>query len=315
MSLIVLLLTFLVDIEGAAGHGQFQLDSMFPSSWVSFITSWCDTLAYCGTTLIGLLVAPAAFRGRAFGGAAASMVVAIAATTLMAMLLMTNPASAADVATKAPAANLFAKPYTLTSCGAYFGVNSIGSNSSISGPSVAAGTQVVQGGIGGQVGYGCPINSATGSFWFAELMVDATNLNGSTNGLALNGPAEFTERFGAGTPINSILSMIVPASANTAIPSLPTLPNGITAGAANPYLFVALHQKDISASNGLSSNREWLMSYGVGVGVRYLLSNALVADVFAEYQANTDTLCVGPVGSASCVKPGQGAMVGIAFDY
>ena len=235
---------------------------------------------------------------------------------LMGFLLFgfAGSSSAGDLPSKA-IANPFSKPYSLTSCGAYFGINSIGSNSGVNGATVQPGTQIVQAGIGGQVGYGCPINAASGSFWFVEAMADVTNLNGSTSGFSLSGPAEFTERFGAGTPLNQMLSLIVPSSASVAVPNLPTLPNGVTAGPANPYAFVSLHEKDISLSNGLTQNREWLISWGVGLGVRYRLSNQIVADVFAEYTANTQSICVGSIGNAGCVKPGQGAMVGVAFDY
>lgn len=207
------------------------------------------------------------------------------------------------------------QPYTLTACGAYFGVNTIGSTNAVKGD-VAPGTQVVQGGIGGTVGYGCPINAATGSFWFAEAMADVENLNGASNGLSLSGPVSFTERFGAGTPLNQLLGLLLPSGTSSpAIPSLPLLPNGITTGPAAPYAYVALHQKDISLSNGLSANREWLLSWGVGLGLRYRLSNGVVADTFAEYDANTSAICVGPLGGSACARPGQGAQVGLAFLY
>lgn len=223
---------------------------------------------------------------------------------------LTQPSSAA-----AALKNVLANPYTLTACGGYFGVNTIGSTNSVSGD-VAPGTQVVQGGIGGTVGYGCPINASTGSFWFAEVMADIENLNGASNGLSLSGPAQFTERFGAGTPLNQFLGSILPSGTNgPAVPSLPILPSGVTAGPGAPYAYVALHQKDISLSNGLSSNREWLLSWGVGLGLRYRLSNGVVADTFAEYDANTQSICVGPLGGSACAKPGQGAQVGLAFLY
>jgi hypothetical protein len=312
ISMAILLLAFLIDVEGAIANDKISLVGMVPAAWIEAIKAWDKFLLFCGTSLIGLLAAPGAFTKRVAAGAAAVLV----AFVLLAATVST--ARAGDLpapATASAITNPFAQPYTLTACGAYFGVNSIGSNSSVSGATVQPGTQVVQGGIGGQVGYGCPINAATGSFWFAEVMADVTNLNGATNGLAMNGPAEFTERFGAGTPLNSVLSMVVPQGSSVAVPNLPTLPNGVTASPGDPYAFVALHEKDISLSNGLSQNREWLLSWGVGLGVRYRLSNALVADVFAEYTADTQSICVGPIGNAGCVKPGQGAMVGLAFDY
>lgn len=307
-SMAIVALVVLVNIQTAIGRHDISLEHMFPASWIDSIVAWHAFLAYVGTSIIGAIAAPSAFRGKVAGAAAA----------LAAAVILFGPgtAGAADLPINAPKlANPFSSPYDLTRCGGYFGVNTLGSASGVSGTGVQPGTQVDQGGIGGQVGYGCPISAANGSYWFVEAMADVTNLNGATNGLALGGPAQFTERFGAGTPLNSILGLIVPNSTAIAVPNLPTLPNGITAGPANPYAFVALHEKDISLSNGLSQNREWLISWGIGLGVRYRLSNQLVADVFAEYQANTQTICVGAIGNAGCVKPGQGAMVGLAFDY
>lgn len=237
---------------------------------------------------------------------------------LAALALLPLHASAASDLAKQPKlklANPFASPYTLTACGAYFGINTIGSTNAVSG-SVAPGTQVVQGGIGGTVGYGCPINAQTGSFWFVEAMADVENLNGASNGLSLSGPAQFTERFGAGTPLNQFLGTILPTGTTSpAVPSLPILPSGVTAGPGAPYAYVALHQKDISLSNGLASNREWLLSWGIGLGLRYRLSNDVVADTFAEYDAATQSICVGPLGGSACARPGQGAQVGLAFLY
>ena len=326
LSFIILILAFLIDIEGAIANDKIGLAHMIPDSWILAVKAWDSFLLYCGTSLIGLLAAPGAFRSRIMGGVAAAI-------AFLALAVHPAPASASDVAPTATAApltipttlklaqptNPFAQPYTLTACGGYFGVNTMGSTSSVQGTNIAPGTQVAQGAIGGTLGYGCPINAQAGSFWFAEVLADVTNLNGASNGLALSGPASFTERFGVGSPLNSMLPSIFGpqlGAATPAVPNLPVLPSGVTAGPGNPYAFVALHQDDISYQLGLAQNQQWMLSFGVGLGIRYRLSNAIVADTFAEYQtASTDSICVGPLGSAGCSKKGQGARVGVQFLY
>ena len=233
----------------------------------------------------------------------------IAALTCTALAV---PGYAADMATKA---NIFANPYDLTKAGAYFGAGFGGSESTVNGTNVIPGTQVVQGSIFGTIGYGAPINAATGSFWFAEAQFGIQNLNGNTNGLSLSGPATFTQRFGAGTPLNQMLGSLLPASTAPAVPTLPLLPTGVTAGPGAPYAFFALHEDDISNQVGLAQNRQWLISYGAGIGLRYRLSNAVVADTYAEYKAASNTICAGPLGAEGCSHIGPGARVGVQFLY
>jgi hypothetical protein len=236
---------------------------------------------------------------------------------LAAGLLLASAAHAADLPLKAPRlANPFATAYDLGHCGAYFGINSTLTSSSVNGSGVAPGTQIQQGAIGGTLGYGCPINASNGSFWFGEVLADVTNLNGNANGLSLAGPASFTERFGVGSPLTSLIGTILPSNTQSpAVPNLPALPNGITAGPGAPYLFAALHESDISAQFGLAQNKQWLISGGVGVGLRYRLSNGVVADTFAEYRTATNSLCVGPLGNNACAKIGSGVQAGVQFLY
>jgi hypothetical protein len=296
--------------------GSLKLTGIAPD-WVPVIKDWAFNLVLVNTMIMTALQGYPALPDVKLPDLK-KVVPAIVA--FLALFGAANLAHAADITTKAaPApkiANPFAQPYDLTKCGAYFGINTIGSSSGVSG-AVQAGTQVVQGGIGGVLGYGCPINAANGSFWFAEVMADVTSLNGgSSNGLSLGGPASFTERFGAGTPLNTLIGTLLPSgTASPAVPNLPVLPTGITAGPGAPYAFVALHQDDISLSNGVQQNREWLLSWGVGGGIRYRLSNAVVADTWAEYKAATQSICVGPVGNAACAKPTQGARLGVSFLY
>jgi hypothetical protein len=219
---------------------------------------------------------------------------------------------------KAKPVNPFSQPYDPGRCGGYFGVNTIGLAGSVNGANVQPGTQVVQAGAGGVVGYGCPINADTGSFYFGEVMADITNFNGSTPGLNFSGPVSFTERFGVGSPLTNMISSLWNVNGNQApaVPNLPTLPNGVTAGPGSPYAFVALHEYDVSLYDGLQKNQQWLITTGIGLGILYRLSNQVVADVFAEYQfASFNSICVGPLGSAGCDKFGSKIMVGTQLKY
>lgn len=317
MTLIAILaLSFLIDVEGAISTGKISLEHAVPAAWIDPIKAWDGILLYCGNSLMGLLAALGLVRNR---GAVARVAGAVAALAVLAPLAAPSTASAGDLPAKKPPAlaNPFVQPYDITHCGGYYGINTVGTTSAVQGD-VSPGTQVVQGGIGATLGYGCPISAANGSFWFAEGLLDITNVNGNVNGLSLSGPASFTQRFGAGTPINNMFSMFgAPFSGGNApaVPNLPALPGGITAGPGAPYLFAALHEQDISAQVGLGKNSEWMISYGVGLGVRYRLSNGVVADTFAEYKTDSNKLCVGPLGGNACTKLGQGAMVGFQLLY
>lgn len=245
----------------------------------------------------------------------ARSVKSLIALFILPLLLIAGTAQAADVAAKSTkTVNPFAGPYTTAVCGGYYGLNSVGLTSSVTTASV--GTQTVQGAVGVTVGYGCPINAADGSFWFVEGMFDVANLNGSTNGLSLSGPAVFTQRVGVGTPLNNMLAMIpgLGGSSTPAVPALPALPNGVTSGPGAPYLFAAIHEQDISAQIGLSQNQQWMISGGLGIGVLYRLSNGVVADTFAEYKVQSNSICVGPANT-QCAALGSGVMAGFELKY
>src|SRR6185312_5172949 len=158
--------------------------------------AWDGILLYCGNSLMGILAAFGLVRNRN------AMAKAVGAAVVLAFVaLQPGTARAGDLALKAPPkfVNPFSQAYTLTACGGYYGINTIGTSGAVQGD-VSPGTQVVQGGICATVGRGCPINATNGSFWFAEALFDITNVNGNVNGLSLSGPASFTQRFGAGTP-------------------------------------------------------------------------------------------------------------------
>jgi hypothetical protein len=198
-----------------------------------------------------------------------------------------------------------------TACGYYVGVNTMGETSAVN--NAAVGTQFVQGAIGLTLGYTCPMGGS-GGYWFVDGMFDFANLNGSSNGLALSGPAMFEQRFGFGAPIPMILSMIPGLSSlQNAVPSLIPLPTNVTVITSFPYLFGSIHEDDVGVSNGFTSNKQYLISAGFGIGNKIRLSNGVVFDPFAEYILPSSQMCVGIAGG--CVQRGPEVRVGAALEF
>ncbi len=220
-------------------------------------------------------------------------------------LLVPAAAPAADLATKAP---LFSAGYPSARCGLYYGLGTGGSSGQVD--DAAIGTRIVQGELDAILGYSCPFASA--GFWFVEGSVGFNNLNGSVNGLALSGPLVLMQRAGAGSPINALFN---PFGNSLALPSLPLLPAGVTAGAATPYAFVGLVEQDVGTQISPNAHsHQWLIAPMLGVGMLTRLNgNAAVVDTWAGWQMNTQSFCPG--GSAGCGKLGNAVRVGVAVKY
>ena len=217
--------------------------------------------------------------------------------------LVSLPALAADLSTKAPAY----VGYPTTRCGFYYGLGTGGSAGAVNGAVV--GTQIVQGELDAIVGYTCPF--ATNAFWFVEGSAGFNNINGSVNGLALSGPLVLMQRVGAGSPINALFN---PFGNSLALPSLPALPAGITPGAANPYFFVGVVEQDISAQILNGHTKQWVIAPMVGLGLLTRLNgNGAVIDTWAGWQMNSQSFCPG--GGSACAKLGNTGRVGVSFKY
>ena len=224
--------------------------------------------------------------------------------------LLAGPVAAAPLVTKAaPTINPFAGPYPNSGSGFYYGLNATGSASQIQN-STAAGAAAIGGAIGGTVGFTW-ISSPT-TFVFVEAMFDFQNLNGGSAGLSLTGPAHLEQRVGFGSPLQQFLGSFINSSQLPAVPGIPVLPSGVTAGPQNGYFYAALNEDDISASVGATSNREWLISPEFGVGMQSRLSNNVMADVWAGIKLSTNGICLG---SIACPKLGAGPVAGVSFKY
>lgn len=224
-------------------------------------------------------------------------------------VLLGSSAFGADLTpVKAPALGYAIYP---VGCGLYYGVNTLGQTAAVE--NAAVGTQVVQGGIGLILGYTCPMGGS-GGYWFADGTFNFANLNGSTNGFALSGPAMFEQRFGVGAPVNLLISLVPGlTSLQNAVPSLIPLPSGVSISTSFPYIFGSLHEDDVGISNGFTSNKQYLISAGVGVGNKIRLSNGVVFDPFAEYILPSSQMCVGITGG--CITRGAAVRVGAALEF
>jgi hypothetical protein len=230
------------------------------------------------------------------------------AIIVAALFALPSAALAADPAVK-PAKPSLLSGYVAGQCGMYFGVNSMGSAGTISGG--PPGASIIQGDVGLTLGYGCPFGQLPGNFWFVEGNFDWAGLNGSQNGLALTGPLHFEQRAGVGSPLSSMLNMFPSLTNGLSVPALPVLPAGVSAGPSYPFIFVSLHEQDISASFGLAQNREWLISPGIGIGLESRLSNSVVADTTCQWVMQSSGLTVGP----NSVKLGNAVECGLTLKY
>ena len=203
------------------------------------------------------------------------------------------------------------EPYPTDGAGWYYGFNVMGSAAPVTG--AAVGATALGGQIGGTLGY-TSVSNGGSTFWFAELIADFQNLNGSQNGLSLTGPAELKERFGFGSPLNAMLPSLPNSNINTlisAVPSVPGLPAGVTAGPSNGYVYAALDEDDISASYGAATASKWLIAPEFGVGLLTRLSNSVVVDTWAGVKLQSNAFCLG----ATCPKIAPGVVTGVSFKY
>ena len=220
--------------------------------------------------------------------------------------LLSTAAFAADLPTKAAPLGYATYP---TSCGLYYGLNTMGETSAVN--NAAVGTQFVQGAIGLTLGYTCPMGGS-GGYWFADGMFDFANLNGSANGFSLTGPAMFEQRFGFGAPVTLLMSLVPGLSSlQNALPSLIPLPAGVAV--VTSYLFGSVHEDDVGVANGFTSNKQYLVSAGFGIGNKNRLSNGVVFDPFVEYILPSSQMCIGITGG--CVQRGAAVRVGAALEF
>lgn len=223
-----------------------------------------------------------------------------------AALFLAIPAFAADLPVKS---RWLAYP---PGCGLYYG--GVMSGAAGGGNTNAiSGTQVLAGDLGVVLGYTCPIGNS--SFWFVESIASVSKVNGADNasGFALAGAASFEQRVAIGAPwaVVQQLTAAIPSISGIAVPSVSTLPAGISAGPVNPYVFVGVNERDVSATLGLQTGRAWLVSPEVGFGTLTRLSNGMVIDGWVKYQPASTRVGIGLTGQA--FRTGDFVGIGMAL--
>jgi opacity protein-like surface antigen len=223
--------------------------------------------------------------------------------------VLANEACAADMPVPSASTAAATTQGLYTSSGLYFGIDTIGGMGQLSTSGVPGAAQV-QAEVGGLIGYSGPVGKS--SFWFVEGLFNWANINGQSNGLALTGPLSFQQRFGVGTPMASFLSLI--GLSNISLPTMPTLPSGVTAVSSHPYLFVAVHEQDVSANiPGLDSNRQWELAPGFGPGLIIQLSDGAALDLWGEAQLGEKSICIP--ANAYCASLSTTYRAGMSFKF
>lgn len=233
---------------------------------------------------------------------------------LIALAALTGSAFAADMAVKAPPiANVYP-----SGCGWYYGLVAQGSSGVVNG--APAGTVQIGGDIGGLVGYAC---SKSAIPWFAEIDVEAQNLNAGNAGFSTTGPLHIEAEFAVQTPILTYVGQWFNiGQGNIPAPSV-WLPTGFSVtGTPVNYLGVVTVFDDVSTQFGAASFHEFMWTpVGLRTGILFNLtgpnSAQVVADAFAgiDLQSNSVNFgagAVAPNGSTS-VKFSQKFVTGIKF--
>lgn len=307
-ALLASLATYLISVGVLPTNGEND----FVAAGVSAVLigwSWWEKVGHTQLAATMAKVPPAVKAQAAVSAGVASSALAVA-LLFAGLLACGGTARAADMPLKAPT-NTFTK-YVNGGCGFYAGLNTMGGAGSMNGTTVP-GASVIQGDVGGTVGYGCPIGTLAGSFWFAEANFDFANYNGAADGLAVTGPLHFEQKFAIGGPLSSLLNLFPSITGGLAVPSLPALPNGITTGPQYPFLFASLHEQDVSFElpAALAQGREWLLSPGIGIGLETRASNGVVLDVSAQWVLQSTGITVGPEVN----KFGNAALVELTAKY
>jgi hypothetical protein len=231
-------------------------------------------------------------------------------------IIGTVPAIAADLPAKSAVATPFTS-YPYQTSGFFFGVFTEGGggpvSGSVSGVSSSSLSELSMG-VGGTVGYvwanpSSPVAiSLEGDFGW-------TNINGSTPGFSLSGPAAFEQRVVIFSPIGTLLAYLPGLPNLGTVPPFPVLPAGVTASNLQIGLLAGIRENDISVNfPGLSSGREWRFGPEIGLVAMEQLSNGAAVRAWVKTVFPDKSVCVGPIVGA-CAGLGQQTLVGVGFYF
>lgn len=284
ISSIIFVLAFLIDIEGAIAHDKISLVHMVPDSWIDGIKAWDSFLLFCGTSLIGLLAAPAAFARRMIPPAKAVAMFLVA--VILTLFLVGESAKAADnlPAITLPTLPVKASTFTPTSCsptscsGLYvgLGITGNGTNADILGSGLSQSVFAAGAMVDGHVGY----QLWNGTYLFAveaglgnEFQSGPIQINGNTligyEGIKLGGA--LSGILGQST---TTTGTTVSGQSAGALPVFSSLANAEIA----PYAWLGMIQR-----NGYNQGT-------YGAGIEYALAQNWNLDVRYEYAPALGTL-------------------------
>jgi hypothetical protein len=224
-----------------------------------------------------------------------------------ALVALASHAIAADVATKAPS-GFFNPTYPYQTNGVIFGIYTAGTGGSVTAnvpgiPSSSLTTTTAE--IGGTIGYawgqkGSPIA------YTVEADFGFTNFNGNNQGLSLQGPLSFEQRFTIMTPFSNLTSLLpnFPNIFGTVPPFAPLQPGATAVGALQSGIAFGVKEKDISSAfAGVASNKVFLIEPIVRLVALQQVSTGGALYAFAETAFRTQGKIVGPV-PGSFIDPG-----------
>lgn len=223
-----------------------------------------------------------------------------------------SPAFSADVGTPTPAPSSVSLPFNAptypTSSGWFYGLQASGLGGTASSTAGGSG-QVIGGQVGINGGYTGPLSLFNyNTFYFLEASFSGQAINGASDILAFTSNMSFEERAAIGVPQQVWQAVLnsVPGLGSIQFAALPTI-NGATMGPAQPYVFGALYQDDVTGSftsaTGLNAvGKDWLLSYGLGVGFLSLASNGVMLDQYIQWKHGAGGMVIGSGINATSAK-------------
>src|SRR5882762_10281088 len=194
----------------------------------------------------------------------------------LAMLLLASacagPALGADLSVKAPAPRVLS---TYSGSGFYFGLGTFGEvdRANVTGTQGQAMSADIAGAaaslvVGNMWGNGTNWKAVDASCDYFN--IGRSNVQGNFIPASVNTQIGFTQLFLLGGPLAGVLSLL--PNLGTLFPVLPPAPQPVT-GTFHPYLFAAVHEKDISASYLAATGKVWKVQAGLGIGAKQQLGN------------------------------------------
>lgn len=231
---------------------------------------------------------------------------------LAGLALATSTAMAADMAVKAAPPALPGYPFAAS--GIYWGV---GASADAQSATVAnTGVFSAGAGIDGIVGWqwkgGLGFIAVEGIFTYTNLGNSTACTTGVGTSCSVGYQFEIDPRVKFGFPIQTIQALLPNLSA--AFPALPVLPANFIPANQTPYIFAGIPIKDVSASYGLMTGKEWLVQGEGGIGILNQWTNGTAVDISAGCAIGNVGFTLGTVAGTTA-KMGTSCTSRVAVLY